>query len=94
MGKDAKRLLTADEVAARLRLSTEHVRRLMGAGVLPAFRVGTEGSWRMKRAALERWVEQSESAAAARARSRSAVLAAAKALDDSFNDTTPNDERT
>ncbi len=49
-------ILTIDEVAAYLKLAKKTAYRLASEGKLPGFKVG--GSWRFKRADLERWIDK------------------------------------
>ena len=46
-------LLRATDIAERLQLNIQTVRRLCATGELPATKFGTE--WRISNAALERW---------------------------------------
>jgi excisionase family DNA binding protein len=52
---DAPRLLAIDEVANRLRLSRRTVERLIGAELLPAYRVGRRAI-RVDENQLEAWI--------------------------------------
>jgi excisionase family DNA binding protein len=53
---DAPQLLDVDEIAARLRLTTEHTRRLLRSGDLPGVKIGR--GWRVEAKALAKWVEE------------------------------------
>lgn len=53
------RLLTAPEIAERLRFSLSHTYRLMATGELPTLRLG--GARRVRESALEAWLEERES---------------------------------
>ncbi len=48
-------LLTVEDVAARLKLSTATVRRLLARGDIPARKVGVR-QWRVSAAALHRYL--------------------------------------
>jgi excisionase family DNA binding protein len=52
---DERAIMTAEEVAAYLRLDQATVYRLANAGEIPARRVGRV--WRFHRAALQEWLE-------------------------------------
>ena len=52
---DALRPLSVPEVALALGCSASTVRRLCESGDLPAFRLGSTGSWRVRRADLEQF---------------------------------------
>ena len=57
LGNESDELfLTVEEVADQLRVSTQTVRRWVKEGELPGYRVGR--CFRVKRADLERWIEQ------------------------------------
>jgi excisionase family DNA binding protein len=47
-------LLTADELAAFLRVHRSTIYRLLRNGQLPAFRVGSD--WRFSRELIEKWL--------------------------------------
>ena len=49
-------VLTLEEVAGYLRLSTKTVSRMARAGELPAFKAGNH--WRVRRAELEGWIRR------------------------------------
>jgi excisionase family DNA binding protein len=49
-------LLTVEEVAARLKLSTATVRRMFTRGDLPARKIGVR-QWRVSAAALKAYIE-------------------------------------
>lgn len=51
---DNKALLTIADVAQRLRVSTKTIRRLIGSGELPAFKVGR--LWRVSERDLQRFL--------------------------------------
>ena len=48
-------LLDVPEVAAKLRLTEEHTRRLLRAGELPGLKIGKV--WRVDAESLARWIE-------------------------------------
>lgn len=50
-------ILTLDEVAAYLKAGKRTVYRLAQQGAIPAFKLG--GSWRFRRAELDRWIAAS-----------------------------------
>lgn len=50
-------ILTLDEVAAYLKAGKRTVYRLAQEGKIPAFKLG--GTWRFRRADLERWIAES-----------------------------------
>ncbi len=49
-------VLTIEDVAEILRVSTSTVRKLIDAGDLKAFKVG--GQWRIRRSDLDRYIEK------------------------------------
>ena len=49
-------LLDVPEVAAKLRLTEEHTRRLLRAGELPGLKIGKV--WRVDGEALARWIDR------------------------------------
>lgn len=49
-------IMTLKEVADYLKLAEKTAYRLAAEGKLPGFKVG--GSWRFKRADLEKWIEE------------------------------------
>ena len=49
-------ILTLKEVAEYLKLAEKTAYRLAAEGKLPGFKVG--GSWRFKRADVEKWIEE------------------------------------
>ena len=52
----ADEVLTIEEVAAYLKVSTKTVRRLVQRGELPGFQVGNQ--WRFKRQELDDWTRK------------------------------------
>lgn len=48
-------MLTVEEVAQKLRMHPDHIKRLLRAGRMPGYKI--EGSWRVKQDELEQWVE-------------------------------------
>jgi nitrogen PTS system EIIA component len=48
-------VLTIEQVAEYLRVSTKTIRRLVQRGELPGFQVGNQ--WRFRRALIEAWME-------------------------------------
>ena len=50
-------ILTLEEVAAYLKAGKRTVYRLAQQGAIPAFKLG--GSWRFRRAELDRWIAAS-----------------------------------
>ena len=52
------RLLTLDEVADELALSTSQVYALVRHRDLPAVKLGGRGHWRVDRQRLERWLDE------------------------------------
>jgi excisionase family DNA binding protein len=59
--KESQRLLTVPEVAERLRLSRGTIYKLVRTGVIPAVRLGDNGSsLRVKSDELEAWLEADE----------------------------------
>lgn len=52
-------IMTLKEVAEYLKLAEKTAYRLAAEGKLPGFKVG--GSWRFKRADVERWIEEQKS---------------------------------
>lgn len=50
------KILTIKEVAEYLRLVEKTVYRLASERKIPAFKVG--GSWRFKKAEIDKWIEQ------------------------------------
>ena len=54
MKDDTGEIFTLDEVAAYLKVGKRTVYRLAAAKKIPAFKVG--GTWRFRRADLERWI--------------------------------------
>lgn len=55
-------VLTADDVASLLRVSSKTVKRMAGDGRIPAQRVGR--AWRFSRAAVLDWLSRAEQASA------------------------------
>jgi excisionase family DNA binding protein len=53
-------IMTADELAAYLKVSTATVYRLFKRRNLPGFRIGTE--YRFRRAVIDEWIEEREKA--------------------------------
>jgi excisionase family DNA binding protein len=49
-------ILTLDEVAVYLKAGKRTVYRLASNGQIPAFKLG--GTWRFRKADLERWIEE------------------------------------
>ena len=63
MGRGASRkenmrmaVYTVAEAAARVRVSTDTIKRALKAGFLKGFRVGARGDWRIGEAELEAWI--------------------------------------
>lgn len=54
-------ILTLREVAAYLKVTEKTIYRLLGDKRIPAFKVG--GSWRFRKAEIDRWIKQQETAA-------------------------------
>lgn len=54
MADHESEILTLDEVAAYLKAGKRTVYRLAQAGRIPAFKLG--GTWRFRRAELDRWI--------------------------------------
>ncbi len=55
MNKDTEKLLTLEEVAEVLRVSTRSVNRYIEAGKLKASKIGV---WRIKQSDLDRFLEE------------------------------------
>jgi len=53
---DRDQIMTIEKVARYLSLHELTVRRLAREGEIPAFKVGRQ--WRIKKALLDRWIEQ------------------------------------
>jgi excisionase family DNA binding protein len=51
-----REVLTLEEVADYLRLSTKTISRMARSGQLPAFKAGNH--WRVRRAELEGWIRR------------------------------------
>ena len=51
------KFLIVKEVATIMRVSSEHVRRLIRGGSLPAFKVGRRGGYRIKEEDLDHYIE-------------------------------------
>ena len=51
------KLLVVREVAGMMRVSSEHVRRLIRSGNLPAFKVGRRGGYRIREEDLTHYIE-------------------------------------
>ena len=49
-------LLTVNEVAARLRYTPRHTRRLIATGALPAVRISESAPWRVREVDLEQFI--------------------------------------
>lgn len=49
-------LLTVEEVAQKLKMHPDHIKRLLRAGKIPGYKI--EGSWRVKQSQLEKWIEE------------------------------------
>lgn len=62
MRVELEQVLTADDVAALLRVSAKTVKRLAGDGRIPAQRVGR--AWRFSRVAVLDWLATQEPASA------------------------------
>jgi len=60
---DSIRLLTLNEAAELLQVSTRTLQRMIHSGEMPALKVG--GQWRVREAQLRRWVENREGSARA-----------------------------
>lgn len=54
--KTSDNILTIKQLASYLQLNERTVYRLAADGQLPAFKVG--GSWRFRRADIDRWIDQ------------------------------------
>jgi len=54
--RDPDQIMTIEQVARYLSLHELTVRRLAREGEIPAFKVGRQ--WRVKKALLDRWIEQ------------------------------------
>jgi len=54
-------ILTLKEVAKYLKLAEKTAYRLTAEGRLPGFKVG--GSWRFRKADIEKWIEKSKTGA-------------------------------
>lgn len=48
-------LLTIKEVAQKLKMHPDTIKRMLIAGKMPGYKI--EGSWRVKQDELERWIE-------------------------------------
>lgn len=48
-------MLTPDDVAARLKMHRDHVRRLLRSGEIPAVKIGR--AWRVSSEKLAEWIE-------------------------------------
>ncbi|MFZ5593314.1 MAG: methylation-associated defense system helix-turn-helix domain-containing protein MAD1 [Pseudomonadota bacterium] len=57
MKDDTGEIFTLDEVAAYLKVGKRTVYRLAAANKIPAFKLG--GTWRFRRAELDRWIAAS-----------------------------------
>jgi len=64
---DNIRLLTLNEAADLLQVSTRTLQRMIHSGEMPALKVG--GQWRVREAQLRQWVENREGSARATGRS-------------------------
>lgn len=64
---DNIRLLTLNEAAELLQVSTRTLQRMIHSGEMPALKVG--GQWRVREAQLRQWVENREGSARAIGRS-------------------------
>ena len=62
MKEDTGEILTLDEVAAYLKAGKRTIYRLAASGGIPAFKLG--GTWRFRKADLERWMANRTGAAA------------------------------
>jgi excisionase family DNA binding protein len=60
---DSIRLLTLNEAAELLQVSTRTLQRMIHSGEMPALKVG--GQWRVREAQLRQWVENREGSARA-----------------------------
>jgi len=58
---DSIRLLTLNEAAELLQVSTRTLQRMIHSGEMPALKVG--GQWRVREAQLRQWVENREGSA-------------------------------
>jgi len=61
------RLLTLNEAAELLQVSTRTLQRMIHSGEMPALKVG--GQWRVREAQLRHWVENREGSVRAMGRS-------------------------
>jgi len=59
---DSIRLLTLNEAAELLQVSTRTLQRMIHSGEMPALKVG--GQWRVREAQLRHWVENREGGSA------------------------------
>jgi excisionase family DNA binding protein len=53
---EAPQLLTPEDVAARLKMHPDHVRRLLRSGEIPGAKIGS--AWRVSPERLAQWVEE------------------------------------
>jgi excisionase family DNA binding protein len=60
---DSIRLLTLNEAAELLQVSTRTLQRMIHSGEMPALKVG--GQWRVREVQLRQWVENREGSARA-----------------------------
>ena len=60
---DSIRLLTLNEAAELLQVSTRTLQRMIHSGEMPALKVG--GQWRVRETQLRQWVEKREGSARA-----------------------------
>jgi excisionase family DNA binding protein len=58
---DSIRLLTLNEAAELLQVSTRTLQRMIHSGEMPALKVG--GQWRVREVQLRQWVENREGSA-------------------------------
>jgi excisionase family DNA binding protein len=52
---EAPQMLTPDDVAARLKMNPDHIRRLFRSGEIPGVKIGR--AWRVSSDKLAAWIE-------------------------------------
>lgn len=57
------KLLTVDDLAGYLQLSTKTIYRMLRRGQLPCYRVGNQ--WRFRKSTIDAWLEQERETVAA-----------------------------
>jgi excisionase family DNA binding protein len=63
LGMTTPNLMTTEQVAEYLQVSTQWVYKRAQSGVMPALRLTPRGDWRFRRTDLDTWLEQKRNTA-------------------------------